>query len=145
MAFKPASAALTGTIKGHSYTFGGTAVGNELPAQDRIDLPPGGSQSSGPTDQGVTGVFTFHADSRDTSCTGQATGDTVNASCTADIHNVNHHPSGGVAEVLRPRCVWPGSRNMLRPCTRFGIVCGTQYGSATGPRKRLRPRRYPRP
>src|SRR6185295_9971232 len=81
-------AQLNGTIKGHAFTDGGTAVGNEIPAQQRVDLPPGGDQSSGPQDQGVPGVFSIHTDSADSTCHGDDSGDAVTAFCSSDVQGL---------------------------------------------------------
>lgn len=87
-ALRPAAAELSGTIKGHAFTEGGTVLNVNLPAQQRVDLPPGGEQTSGPIDQGVPAVFSFHADSAETKCHGADSGNAVMANCSADIHHV---------------------------------------------------------
>jgi hypothetical protein len=87
-ALRPASADLSGTIKGHAFTAGGTVANTDQPALQRVDLPPGGSQSSDNVNQGVPGVFNFHADSADSECSGNDSGAAITATCISDIHGV---------------------------------------------------------
>ena len=84
-----ASAQLTGTIDGHASTLEGTALGNTLASQNRVDLPPGGTEEIGPFNHTVPAVFSVTADEVRSTCSGEATGATVEASCESTAVNLS--------------------------------------------------------
>jgi len=83
-----ASAGVQGTDEGHAFTLGGSAIGNDLQSENRVDLPPGGEADVGPYDEGVPSVFDVSAAEVHSQCDGQSSGDAVTASCESDIHDL---------------------------------------------------------
>ena len=77
-----AFAELQGTIAGHAFSIEGSETGATLAPVNRVDLPPGGTASD---PMAVTSGSLTVTGTANTDCSGNSTGDPLNAACFSTI------------------------------------------------------------